>query len=367
MRWPWSTEAALPEPELRHATGNYGDDVVDRLYELADGSADRAETQRTAGLEIAAGLYSAGFASAAVKNGGHNGDALDGLVRSQIARNLIRRGESTWLIRIGPTGRLKLLEAAHVDVYGSDPDPDTWTFRVDMGAPDGTQTLWVTAGGLLHLLYATDRWRPYRGLGPLEWASSAAALHANTEHRLGQETGAPVASLFSVPEERGGDASAEDDATDPNWQIKAKLRKATGEPLILESTAAGFGDGPDSAPPQDWVPTRLGAAPPPGLVDLYSHALRSALSACQVPPALFEGGDAAAREAYRRWVYAGLIPLADRILPAIRSGLNEPELELDFSELAAADIVGRVRALKGAVEAGMDLSAAQALTMLETD
>ena len=65
-------------------------------------------------------------------------------------------------------------------------------------------------------------------------------------------------------------------------------------------------------------------------------------------------GGAGAREAYRQLLTSGIEPLG-RIVEAELSEKLERPITLSFRRLAAADIVGRARALKGLVGAGVPL------------
>ena len=87
-------------------------------------------------------------------------DALTADVLSLIARNLIRRGESLFLIEVNNAG-LALRPAGSWDVRGGW-DPSDWWYRLDLFGPSGNVTRFVPADAVLHFKYAVD---PARHLG----------------------------------------------------------------------------------------------------------------------------------------------------------------------------------------------------------
>ena len=99
--------------------------------------------------------------------------------------------------------------------------------------------------------------QPYIGTGPLSWAHTTARLQSETERSLADEAGGPLAQLLAIPQDGGDDG---DD--DPLKLLKADLRTARGRALLLETAAAGWGEGRASAPQRDWKPERLGPMPP---------------------------------------------------------------------------------------------------------
>ncbi|MDE0136044.1 MAG: hypothetical protein OXM54_14510 [Acidimicrobiaceae bacterium] len=70
-------------------------------------------------------------------------------------------------------------------------------------------------------------------------------------------------------------------------------------------------------------------------------------AACGVPPILTAAGaegSAAVREAYRTFLFAAVVPVANVLAHEFRAKLASPDLALTFEELRAADIAGRARA-----------------------
>ena len=77
------------------------------------------------------------------------------------------------------------------------------------------------------------------------------------------------------------------------------------------------------------------------------------------------GGDGTSlREAFRRFLHATLVPLADLVQDELRAKLDAPALTLNFDGLFASDLAGRARAFQSMVGAGMDVAKAGALAGL---
>ncbi len=149
-------------------------------------------------------------------------------------------------------------------------------------------------------------------------------------------------------------------------QLQADLGKLKGRLALVESTAAGWGEGRSRAPRGDWKPQRIGADPPPALDTLRGSVGLSIAAAAGVPPALLIGGDSTGlRESFRAFLHSTLQPLSRLILPELQAKLDEPDLALTFEHLAAGDITGRARALGQMVKAGIELGEARRLAGLE--
>ena len=89
------------------------------------------------------------------------------------------------------------------------------------------------------------------------------------------------------------------------------LRGARGKALLLETVAAGWGDGRSAAPQRDWQASRLGPTPPESMVRVRSDAFEAVLAATGTPPSLFVDSDGTSqREAVRRWHMGTVEPLA---------------------------------------------------------
>ena len=158
-----------------------------------------------------------------------------------IARNLIRRGESVHLIEV-EGGEARLQPIGSWDVRGP-ADERGWWYRVDTYGPSDNRTQVVPGAAVVHCRYAVDSARPWYGLSPLQWARATGTLAANLEARLGEEAGGAVAHLLPVPAD-GGDGGDDD----PLAMLKADIASGRGRTLLVETTAAGWGEGRAAAP-----------------------------------------------------------------------------------------------------------------------
>ena len=350
MRWPWQRE-----PERREAQP-FTDSIVAALTAQAAGTA-AGDPSAIAALEAAAGLYAAAFAGARLTPENAATAGLSPACRALIGRDLIRRGESVHAIEVR-AGALRLAPVGSWDVRGG-PDEAGWWYRVDVFGPSGNETRFLPSGAVLHVRYAVDAARPWYGIGPLGWARATGALAANLEGRLAEEAGGPVGHLLPVPQD-GGDGSE----ADPLASLKADLAAGRGRTMLIETTSAGFGEGRQAAPAEDWKPRRFGASPPDSLPTLRSDAALAVLAACQVPASLVSDADGTSqREAWRRWAMGPLAGLAAVVEAEIAAKLDQP-VRLDFAGLWAADMAGRASSFKAMVTAGMDPAKAAGLAGL---
>ena len=353
MRFPWSKR----EPERREALP-FTDAVVAALTAQAAGTV-AGDPSAIAALETAAGLWARAFASAEVAPATPATAAVTPACLALIARDLIRRGESVHAIEV-ERGAIRLAPVGSWDVRGG-PDERAWWYRCDVFGPSGNLTRFVPSGAVVHARYAVDASRPWYGISPLGWARATGALAANLETRLGEEAGGPVGHLLPVPQD-GGDG----EAADPLAGLKVDLAKGRGRTMLVETTAAGFGEGRMAAPAEDWKPRRFGASPPEALGTLREGASLAVLAACGVPPTLGSGrGDASAlREAWRQFLHGTIQPVAAMVATELGRKLDVPGLSLSFDRLFASDLSGRARAFQSMVGAGMDPAKAAGLAGL---
>ena len=345
MRWPW-------EAREDSADSSYTDALVAAITANAGGQTTAFPTA-TAALEAAAGVVGRAFAAAEVRAPDAMLGALDPAFLSMVGRSLIRRGEIVFLIKVDG-GRVKLLPCASHDISGG-PDPDSWTYRMTVGGPERSLTYdRVPASGVVHFQYSRDPEHPWRGYGPLQVAQLGGRLSSETVAALADESGGPRGQLLPLPM-AGDDPSVE--------LLKTDLKNLRGKLATVETQqsmapgAAGSNDG--------WIARRIGAAPPTALVQLHEIATREVLSACGVPPVLFDNRPAgtAGREAWRQLLFATIAPLGRLVVAELAAKL-EGEVALEWDELRASDIAGRARAFQSMVGAGMDPSKAAGLAGL---
>ena len=344
MRWPWSK---------RESGGDFSDAVVRLIEAQAAGSA--ADASSTAAVEAASGALSRAFASAEVVGPSWIQETVSPATLAQVGRDLIRKGDSMHVIRMGGDGMPRLIPASSWHWEGSH-DPASWTVRVTAYGPSTSTTWNLPASGVVFVRWGSNPGQPYTGTGPLSWAHTTARLQSAAERSLADEAGGPVAQLIAIPDD-GGDGA--DDGTDPLADLKADIAKARGKALLVETTAAGWDEGKGKAPQRDWRAERLGPQPPDGLVNVSQHAFDRVLAACGCSPALFDDSDGTSkREALRQWHLGTVLPLA-RLLEAELSTKLEADVRLRF-DLYNVDLAGRAQSFQKLVAGGMAINEALA-------
>ena len=349
--------------ETRQQGAGFTDSVVRALISAATGGTVR-DASAMAALEAAAGAYARAFAVAEVHPATPATRALTPELLALAGRDLIRRGEFLWLIRVARDGAVSLLPCGSWDIRGSW-DRSDWFARLDLFGPSGNTTRLVPYSAVVHGKYSIDAARPWFGISPLGWASLTGKLHAATEDALADEAGGTRGHVLPVPVGPDADGDA-DDTNDPNKQLRTDIASLRGSTVMVESTAAGWSEGATAAPRLDWKAQRLGAAPPAPLVDLRSQSARAVLAACGISPGLFEaGGDAAGkREAWRLFLHGAVAPIAALLADELAVKLDVPGLRLSFDRLFASDLSGRARAFQSLTGGGMEAERAAELAGL---
>ena len=349
MRWPWS------KPERRDSGGDFSDAVVRLIEAQAAGSA--ADASSTAVVEAAAGALSRAFAAARVDGPPHVLEAVEPGFLAQVGRDLIRSGDSMHVIDVDRDGRVTLLPCSSWHFEG-DAHPRTWRVRATFYGPSTSTTRHLPFAGVVFVRWGSSPGQPYVGTGPLSWAHTTARLQSETERSLADEVGGPLAQLLAVPQD-GGDDSGDD----PLAALKADVRTARGRALLVETVAAGWGEGRSSAPQRDWQASRLGPNPPESMATIRQDAFAAVLAATGTPPSLFVDSDGTSqREAVRRWHLGTVLPLA-RILEHELSAKLEADVRLTF-DAYPLDLVGRASAFTKLVAGGVPVSEALATSGL---
>ena len=343
-------------PEKRESGASFTDAVVRLLENQAAGKT--VGTGTTAAVEAASGALSRAFVAAEVSGPAWARAAVSPGFLGQVGRDLVRRGESMHVLDVNG-GRVSLLPAASWHFEG-DAHPSTWFVRATVYGPSSSTTRYLPYSGVVFASWGQSPGQPYTGTGPLSWAATTARMQSETERSLADEAGGPITNLLPVPQD-GGDG---DEDTDPLAGLKADIRAARGKAVLLETTAAGWGEGASAAPRQDWKAQRLGPNPPAAMGEVLGQGFLEVLAACGVPPGMFvKMGDSGQREAYRRWCALVVQPMG-RLLAAELSTKLEADIGLEFSGLYAHDLAGRARAFQSMVGGGMDPAKAAGLAGL---
>ena len=120
---------------------------------------------------------------------------------------------------------------------------------------------------------------------------------------------------------------------------------------LAETTASGFGLGPNAAPRKDWEQSRFGPMVPLASIQLWEGAMLAVLAALGVPPSLYTSQGAALRESYRHLFGSTIEPLA-RLIAAELSEKLEEEVTIRFPERIRSDVSALSRGFKGLVDGG---------------
>lgn len=351
--WPWGGA------ELRQSQG-FSDLLTNALIDSAEGTVGTAA--RTAALESCAAMYGMCFAAATVEDAPPMvADAITPASRALIGRNLVRRGEDVHLIAMERDG-LRLLPAGSWDIRGG-ADPADWYARIDVYGPSATYTTTVPHAAIVHSRYAVDSAFPWRGVPPLSWAKTTDALIGRIEEGLSKEARAKPAILLPTPK----GPRDPDDENDPANKLGKDIAAADGRPVMVETTAGGWGAGKGAAPLQDWAPKRLGAAWPEALRATRRDVYEDVAGACGVPAVLLDprSEGTSQREALRRFAHTALEPLGRIVAAELAEKLDAPNLRLNFEAIRAGDLAGRARAVGILVKAGWSKKQAAMIAGLE--
>ena len=136
------------------------------------------------------------------------------------------------------------------------------------------------------------------------------------------------------------------------------MRAAKGGVQLVETTAAGWGDGKPAAPQADWAQRRYGADPPAVLGALRDATYAQVLHACAVPAGLCEAkaDGTAQREAWRRFTMGAVVPVLRGVQTELARKLGVPDLRLDVSSLYGHDLQGRAASFQKLVAGGMSVA-----------
>ena len=343
MRWPWQRR------ERRDSGGDFSDAVVRLIEAQAAGTA--ADASSTAAVEAASGALSRAFASAEVVGAPWVQEAVTPVVLAQVGRDLIRSGDSMHVIRMGRDGLVRLIPASSWHWEGSH-DPASWTVRVTAYGPSTSTTWNLPASGVVFVRWGSAPGQPYVGIGPLSWAHTTARLQSEAERSLADEAQGPIAQLLAITAD-GGDAGDDD----PLKKLKADIAGARGKALLVETSAAGWGEGRTAAPQRDWQAARLGPMPPESMATIRRDAFEAVLAACGTPPSLFVDSDGTSqREAVRRWHLNTVLPLARLVEHELSVKLETP-VTLKFDSYAL-DMVSRATVVAKLAQAGVPMATA---------
>ena len=179
------------------------------------------------GLQCAAGAVARAFAAAGVEN---DDGLLDATTLASMGFDLVREGQSIWLLDVG-TGRPRLSRASTgSDVTEGSADRESWTYQLTLPGPSITTTVRASAEQVIHLRQNSDPTCPWRGRSGLEVAQSSGGLASTLVHALTAEGEVPISRIIPQPQ---GDSQST--ANSIRNAITTGLRLA-----LPETVAAGW-------------------------------------------------------------------------------------------------------------------------------
>ena len=332
MRWPWQ------KPEKR---SSYTNSILSAVFQHS--TQIYADAGKTAGVEAGAGYVARSLAGAEVSGPAWAQDMLTPTVLSQIGRGLIRRGSSVWAVEpemLSEAGYWNFEQGANSNRAG-------WRCRVTDHGPHGSRVRVLPYDRILFMAWAHDPAVPWAPSGPLQFASTTAALASNAEEALSHEAQTPVANVLEVPAEGWEDKQLED--------VKSKINTADGRLFFADALKTGDRTvDPDSG----WKQRHVGPMPTKELAEIGRDSFQRALAAMGLPPDLFQhGANAQGQKEAARRAHLNLI------LPLSRMIEHELQAKLDSSirlkhETYFADMVGRAQVIEKLTGSGVALNVA---------
>ena len=235
--------------------------------------------------------------------------------------------------------------------------PSSWVYQVDLPRPGGDPIKRrVPAEGVVHVLSgaaAASPWR--RGRSPLESAGLTSGQLAHIERSLGLDASVPTGGIMPQPD-GASPASVK--------QAEPALTQGKGGLTLVETVAAGWGQGKTAAPRKDWEQVRFGAMVQQPNVLLRDATGQLIMGALGVNRRLFDGDGASSESAYRGMVSGICQHLAVLLEREIGVKLERP-LTLDLSPASGYDVRGIGRAVGALVNAGVPLDSALRIAGVE--
>ena len=346
-------QRATPSPAPIPPSGSYTTDVLNYLTSSVSGHALRGTA---AAIEICAGVWQRGMATAEVLPMNGRTAALTPSLLGYIGRYLLLRGEVLFEVGVGARG-LMLTPASHWTVTGAT-DPSTWMYEATFAGPSAAVVRTLPRSRVVHLQYAQSHHAPWRGVGPLSEAGLTQELVDQIEAALAEESRTPRGYAIPVPD------------TGQAGRLTTELRGARGNLQLVPSVAsdAAWGAGMESKPGSDFDSKRFGFSPPPAMVQLRGNAELSVLAAAGVPVTIMSVSDGTAKkEDFRRFLTLTMVPLGKMLAQQIGDALGVDDLSFDFNDLGAADIAAKARAWGTLTKGGVSPQDAGAITGLPID
>ena len=341
--------------ETRQA-GGFEAALIAAAEDAAAGGGKSAETASLAAVSACGGLWADSLAKCAVTGP----EALSGRFLAAVGHDLIRRGVSRWAIRVRD-GRIVLERPAVAQRVARG-----WLLSWNSD-PAETRTERVLDSEVLNLRWEHAPANDWDGIAP--WAGLTGRLAGELEAALADEAAGPAGSVLTAKvggypgaTETGKHAASLTGAAGGGIptgdQLNLRGKRRGGLVVIPAHQPGQMLQGDNSGRPM-----RIGAAWPEAVASLRGQLPREIAAACEVPPELVLGGAGmAVREAWRLFGLR-VQGRARRLAEDLADALGQP-VTLDAGGIGLADLMSRSRALKGFVDAGIDLAEARRIAGL---
>lgn len=256
--------------------------------------------------------------------------------------DLLLKGESCWHIRT-LQGEIDLVPVAAWDELGGG------HFTLHISRPNTTETVAALESEVLRLVINPDPLQPWRGRSPLHFAGLSPVLMAEIEAALSGALPYAGKGLLPMPATLSGDQSG---------KVLSGLQSGSLAVITSKADMAVHSGGDRNEVRRvELTPDMRGLELPDSASGLHNRLL----TACGIPPAMLSdtGNAGASREAYRLFVLGTISPLARILLPELKAKLGIERLAL--TDLMAADVAGRARAVASLVQAGVPVQVAMSL------
>ncbi|MCY4157277.1 MAG: hypothetical protein OXF66_07595 [Gammaproteobacteria bacterium] len=334
------------KPEKR----SYTSSILSAVFQHA--TTVSADAGKIGGVEAGAGFVARALAGARIEGPEWAKAMLTPMVFSQIGRSLIRRGGSVWAVEPD-----MLTEASYWNFEeGANSNRSGWRCRVTDNGPHGSRVRVLPYDRILFLAWGHDPALPWAPSGPLQFASTTAALASNAERALSHEAATPVSSVVEIPAEGWSD--------DELASVKSKITAAEGRLFFSDTLKTGDKNiDPDSP----WRQRHIGPMMMKELNEAARDGFQRALASMGLPPDLFQHGanSQGQKEAARRAHLNVILPLGEMIEHELRVKLDGG-IRLKF-ETYFADLVGRSMVVEKLVNSGVAINVALSAVGLDDD
>ena len=349
------------KPKQRQAESGYTQRILAADMNIAAGNEQKLNSIHSA-LVSCSNLIERSILGSTVSGS----PAVDHVIASQIARELMLTGESVRLLDVRD-GMIALMPVSHWTIT-SEPgatNPEDWTYRLTIAGPGGSVTRQVTNDSVVHVRIHVDPAQPWKGRNPLAACPAFSEASRRLERYIETELRTPVGKIIPVPQAQSDYETADGNVVSPLKDLKEGLQNLDGK-IATPETMFSTGDGRSAAPPKDWHPQPLQPVFPQWSPEILESVRSSVFAACGVPISLWGSGSASTREAFRAFLVSCLRPLTSVIKAELDRKL-ETNISFDFGALLSGDVQTKARATKGLVDAGVKLEDALTMAGLNPD